>query len=77
MNVWIVFHCNYDDQGVDFKGIFSTKEIAELWLKLNEPNKDNWTWYNIEEVEVQEEIIRTIKWNREQTEYLEKRLKDA
>ena len=77
MNIWLVFHDNYGDQGVDFKGAFATKEIAELWLKIHEQDKNELRWYDIREVEVQEQIIHTVKYNFEQSEYIRARLKSV
>lgn len=40
MNVWLVFYYNYEE--TYFRGVFSTKELAEAYVEKQRSNKDPW-----------------------------------
>jgi hypothetical protein len=53
-NVFVVLYNNYGDQGVDFCGVFKTRELAEKYIINREPNADERRWFDIYEEEIQD-----------------------
>ncbi len=54
MVVYVVLHDNYGDQGVDFHGVFSTKELADEYITS-------------QMIAREQEIIDAAKWFLERT----------
>lgn len=54
MTVYAVLYCNYGDQGVDFCGVFATKEAAQRYIDKREQNVQERQWFQIEDCEVSE-----------------------
>lgn len=53
--VWVVCHDKYGDQGSDFRGAFSTKELAEQYTIKQQPDEHERQWWDIYEVIIDEE----------------------
>lgn len=51
--VYAVLFYNYGDQGSDFKGVFATREAAEAYIRMTEPNEHEAQYYEIVETQVQ------------------------
>lgn len=51
--VFVVLHCNYGDQGVDFIGVYGTKELAEQAIAKRERDENERKWYDILEEPIQ------------------------
>jgi hypothetical protein len=52
--VFVVLYSNYGDQGVEFCGVFKTREIAQAYIDKQEPDIDERQWFDIYEESVQE-----------------------
>jgi hypothetical protein len=53
--VYVVLYYNYGDQGVDFRGCFSSKELAQKYINKTF-KEDEARWCDIEEEVVDERI---------------------
>ena len=56
--VFVVVFANYGDQGVDFIGVYKTKQAAQQEIDKREPRKDTYHQqdYHISEEEIRDEV---------------------
>lgn len=62
MTVFVILWYNYGDQGVDFSGVYGTREAAGQAIIAREPDPHEQQYYRIVESEVRDGSFPASSW---------------